>query len=189
MGKIVRNILDPAVVKTIDGILRNRHVNRERASEEVRKNDALLTPDGRFDVTSREAQRGRMLSRAEFVRRISKMNPNLWYEQSVRFPSQGGLYVADLTVPYGKRMVASFPHDHIGEFSLRITVPEVVPAIGNEAQWMAIRRVDQQEPGWRSVLLKLIMDGLITPAGAEKEFKISQGRSSGKWQQTGIGSA
>ena len=189
MGKAIKKILSPEVVKAVDGILAQRHAQRVQASQEVLRNDALLAPDGNIDVTNREAQKGRVLSRATLVHRIKRLNPNLWYEQSIRFPKQGGLYITDATVPYGKRMVCSFPHDHVNEFSLRITIPDVVPAIGSQAQWMAIRRVDQQEPGWRAVLLKLIMDKLITPAGAEREFKISQGRSSQKWQQTGIGTA
>lgn len=187
MGKVIRKILSPEIVKTVDGILEKRHGQQVLATQEVLKNDALLAPDGSHDVTSREAQKGRMLTRSVLVHRIKKLNPNVWYEQSIRFPAQGGLYVDDLRAPYGKRMVCSFPHDVVNEFALRITVPEVIPSIGSQAQWMAIRKVDQQEPGWRSVLLKLIKEGLITPSGAEKEFKISQGRSSQKWQEAGIG--
>lgn len=185
-SKPVKKILSPEHVKSVDGILLKRHTQRVQASQEVLGNDALLAPDGSRDVTSREAQKGRVLSRGTLVHKILKLNPNLWYEQSLRFPAQGGLYIVDIQAPYGKRMVCSFSHDCVSEFSVRITVPDVVPALGSHAQWMAIRRVDQQEPGWRSVLLKLIKEGLITPAAAEAEFKISQGRSSQKWQQTGI---
>lgn len=183
MAKTVRKILSPSVVQAVDGLLQSRHDNDMRVRDDAARNDALLTPDGTTDVTHREAQRGRGLLRSAFVAKIHKLNPNLWYEQSLSYPKQGGLYIKDAAkAPFDKRMVAAFPHDFIGEFSVRITVPEVIPSAGFAPYWKTIQQVDQQEPGWRSVLLKLIMDGLITPSGAEREFNISQGRSSKHWQ-------
>lgn len=183
MAKAVRRILTPETVKTVDRMLEGQHQNQQRLQQDIANNDALLKPDGSADVTSPEAQRGRFMSRAQLVHKIRKLNPNLWYEQSVRYPKQGGLYIEDAKAPFGKRLVCGFPHDVVNEFAVRLTVPEVIPDPTVALHWQTIKRVDQQEPGWRSVLLKLILDGLISPSGAEQEFKITQGRSSQKWQQ------
>ena len=183
MGKTVRKILSPHVVKAVDGILQNHHESKERVREDIRRNESLLAPDGSIDVTNPEAQKGRVLSRAQLVERIRRLNPDLWYEQSINYPKQGGLYIQDLSSPFGKRLVVGFPHDQVSEFSLRMTVPDIIPNAAAAAYWETIRRVDNQIPGWRSVLLKLIMEGLISPSGAEREFKITQGRSSQHWQR------
>lgn len=111
------------------------------------------------------------------------MNPNLWYEQSINYPSQGGIYIKDFQSPYGKRMVAGFPHDFVNEFAVRFTKPSLQPSGATNAQWQSFQEVDNQIPGWRQVLLKLIIDGLIAPSDAEREFKITQGRSSRIWKE------
>ncbi len=183
MAKTMRKILSPAVIAAVDGILKQRHEMDERLLAEVRRNETLLIPDGGADVTNPEVQKGRVLTRGQLVHRIRKLNPNLWYEQSRRFPKQGGLYIEDPETPYRKRMVAAFSHDRVNEFSRPLTVPDVIPAPGWVPVWQKVKRIDNKEPGWRTVLLNLIKEGLISTSGAEKEFQISQGRSSQKWQQ------
>lgn len=184
MGEKARkHILSAEIIKKADQILAARALERQRQLDDRERNKTLLAPDGDIDTTSPEAQRGRSISRSSFVHRVRKLNPNLWYEQSVRYPQQGGIYIQDPSSPYGKRMVCGMPHEHLNEFSLRITVPEVIPAIGTQAQWETIQRVDQQEPGWRAILLTLLKEGLLSPSGIDREFNIIGGRSSQKWQQ------
>jgi hypothetical protein len=183
MGKTVKKILSPEVMKAVDQIQQTRHADQERLIQERQRNDALLVPDGNVDVTNAEAQQGRVIPRSVFVHKIRKLNPNLWYEQSRNYPLQGGLYIEDKAAPYGKRLVCGFPHDRLFEFAVRLTVPDVIPDPTIALHWQTIKKVDQQVPGWRSVLLKLILGGFITASGAEKEFQITRGRSSQKWQQ------
>lgn len=180
--KIVHEIVSPAQRRAGDARRKARFEYEERLKDERRRNAMLLTPDGSIDVQNEEAQRGRRLLRSDFVRKLQKCNPDLWYEQSLRYPEQGGIYAKDFRSPYGKRMVAGFPHEYLNEFALRIAKPMLQPTSATDAHWQIIQEVDQQIPGWRSVLLKLIVDGLIAPSDAEREFKISQGRSSQKWQ-------
>ena len=183
MGKTVRQILAPELVKRIDRLLEGRERSKRELQEERQRNDVLLKPDGGVDVTNAEAQQGRRLHRSEVVRRILKLNPNLWYERSIRYPDQGGLYVRDLSVlSFEKRRVASMPHDWVPEFSVQLTVPSIVPSADLAPVWEAIQQVDSRIPGWRMVLVCLLKEGLISPAGIEREFQISRGRSSQKWQ-------
>ncbi len=182
MAKVIKEILSRERVESLDSLHQHRHDTSERLKEEAHQNEQLLRPDGIFDVTNPEAQKGRVLPRAMLVRKIQKLNRNVWYEQSINYPDKGGLYFNDSVL--GKQFICGFPHDRVNEFSLRIHISDVIPHPSLAPVWMDIQRASQQEPGWRSVLDKLIKYGLITEPQAEKEFKISQGRSSRYWQQS-----
>lgn len=189
MAKTVRKILSPETVKTVDGILENRHQSREHQKQERQNNDRLLTPDGSADVTNPEVQAGRRMTRQEFIRRLQKLNSNLKYHQSKNFPKQGGVYMVGYrrdnllgTLEYGEWFVCGIPHEVIPEFSVRLTKPTVVPSTIAPV-WDTMNQVDGMERGWRAVLLKLLMEGLLTPAQIDKEFQISKGRSSQLWQR------
>lgn len=166
-----------------DRLERSRAEHVSNLRQERERNDGLLRPDGDADVTNAEQQAGRLLHRSELMRRLGKLNPNLWYERSLRYPAQGGIYVKDDRSPYGKRMVSALPHERVPEFSMPLTVPDVIPDTTVALHWQTIRRVESKVPGWRTVLLKLAMEGLITPSGIEEQFQITRGRSSQKWQQ------
>ena len=162
---------------------RSRHDQAANLKAERERTNTLLAPDGDTAVTDVEAQAGRRLHRSELVRRITKLNCNLWYEQSVRYPEQGGVYIADYASPYGKRMVCSMPHEMVNEFSVPLTVPRLVPSASLEPVWDTLQEIDSKIPGWRTVLLKLMQEGLLSPSAIENEFHITEGRSSQKWQQ------
>lgn len=180
--KIVKQIVSPAQRRAGDARRKARFEYDEKLKMERLQNSMLLTPDGGVDVQNMEAQKGRWVTREELVRRIRKMNPNLFYEQSIYAPEQGAMYMHDWLLGQ-KRMVVNFPHDVVFEFSVPITKPALQPVNATDAEWHVIQQVDQYRPGWRRVLVKLIHQGLITPSDAEREFKVSQGRSSQKWQR------
>lgn len=189
MGKTVRKILSPDVVKAVDGILQSRHESTERLKDERVKSDRLLAPDGSADVTNPEVQAGRRLLRADFIRRLQKLNPDIRYQPSKNFPKQGGVYVVGYrrdnilgTTEYGEWFICGIPHEAINEFSVPLTIPSVVPSLIAPV-WDQVRQVDGLQRGWRAVLLKLLQEGLLTPAQIDKEFQISKGRSSQKWHQ------
>ena len=188
MSKTVRRILSPETVKAVDGILQSRHESLERQKQERLQNDNLLAPDGSADVTNPEVQAGRKITRPDFIRRLQKLNPSLRYQQSKNYPKQGGIYFVGNrhddqlnTVEYGEWFICGIPHEVIGEFSVRLTVPAVVPS-AIAPVFDTIQKVDGMERGWRAVLLTLLQGGLLTPAQIDKEFQITKGRSSQKWQ-------
>ena len=186
---IIKTILSPEVVKAVDSIQQSRCEQREQQKEARPENDGLLKPDGDVDVTNREAQRGRRILRGEFIRRLQKLNPNLKYEQSKNYPSLGGIYFVGYrkdtlvgTEEYGKWFVCGIPHEAINEFSIPLTVPDIVPSTMDPI-WDSINKVDGLERGWRSVLLTLMQMEMLTPTQIDNEFKIREGRSSQKWQE------
>jgi hypothetical protein len=83
----------------------------------------------------------------------------------------------------GKRFVCGFPHDFLNEFSVRMFQSDVIPSPSLAPVWEEMKRANQQVPGWRAVLKRLIEEGLITEPQAEREFQISKGRSSRYWQE------
>lgn len=180
---IVREIVSPEKARFHEAIERTRARDRELLQQEIQRSESLLKSDGGIDVTNTEAQKGRILQRSVFVSRLKKLIPSIWYEQSLRYPDQGGLYVDDPRSPYGKRMVASMPHDYVFEFSVVVPKPSVIPDPTIALHWQKIQDVDSKRPGWRVVLLKLLMEGLVTATQIENEFQITRGRSSQKWQQ------
>jgi hypothetical protein len=187
-SKIIKQIVYPEA-RTLGGAIeQTRAMQQSQLRDEIRRESALLEADGTAPVTNPEAQAGRVLSRQEVVRRLRRLNPALSYETSVRYPEQGGIYITENRMdpvtgksPW-KRFVCGLPSGTVREFALRLTVPKVIPDPTIALHWRQIQAVDQQVPGWRSVLLKLIMEDLITPSGAEKEFQITRGRSSRNWQ-------
>ncbi len=188
MAKAVRKILSPEQVKAVDEILENRHKSREHQKQDRLRNDRLLTPDGGVDVTNREAQMGRRIPRPDFVRRLQKLNENIRYQRSIHEPKNGGLYWVGTrkdnllgTTEYGEWFLCGIPHDVVGEFDVRLTKRTIVPAVLDPV-WETMNQVDGLERGWRSVLLKLLLEGLLTPTQIDKEFEITKGRSSQNWQ-------
>ena len=181
---ILRKILPREVSDLYGRMEKGRSDSIENLRQERQRNDTLLAPDGDSDVTNPEAQAGRWMMRSEFIERIRKLNSNVWYEQSIRYPAQGGIYIHDEYSPYRKRMVVGLPHDRIDEFSTVLTVPAIIPDASIAPHWHTIQKVDNKRPGWRAVLLKLLMEGILTSGQVEKEFKISEGRSSQFWQRS-----
>ena len=188
-AKIRRHILSREAIQSCDKIRLQREQQKQRLKDERHRNDGLLIPDGATDVTDPLAQKGRALSRHQIMERLTRINPALCYETSLRYPAQGGIYVVEnrldpVTGRIGcKRFICGIPNGTVNEFSLRLTLPSVIPDPDIALHWQAIQRVDQQTPGWRSILLRLMREGLITPSQTEQEFQITQGRSSQKWQQ------
>ena len=179
---ILREILSPQAKRFGERIERSRAQSQSNLRQERERNARLLNPDGDSDVSSMEAQQGRRLHRTEVVRRIKKLNPNIWYETSIRYPAQGGLYIEDGRSPYRKRLLVGMPDGIVNEFSTVLTKPALIPDMTVAAHWQTIQQVDSKLPGWRAVLLKLLMEGIVSMAGVEKEFQISKGRSSQFWQ-------
>lgn len=180
MGKL-KKILSPDEIRLGERIEKTRAETAARLQEEIDREKSLLKPDGSVDVSNSQAQAGRKLSRSELVRKIRKLNPSLFYEQSVRYPAQGGLYIHDPI--NGKRFLVGFPHDTVGEFDVRLTKPKVIPDPTVAMHWQKIEAVDGRIPGWRTVLLRLLHEGLLSPSGIDREFQITRGRSSQKWQE------
>lgn len=85
---------------------------RKQIDAEIERNEqASIAPDGDKPRTILEASKGKQLNPAEFIRRLSAMNPNLWFERAKAAPSQIGVYLkVPITTdePEGLRYIGGF---------------------------------------------------------------------------------
>jgi hypothetical protein len=188
MAKIVKTILSPDQLKAGDRFVEGRHRQREQLRNQISQFESYTAPDGDADITKQEVQMGRPLHRREIMRRLFRLNPNLRYEQALADPLKGGIYSIENRInpatgkaPW-KRFVCGIPHERVTEFHIPCTVEQTVPAPDLSGDQIVVQRLNGHIPGWRAVLLKLLKDNLVTPAGIDREFKITQGRDSAKWQ-------
>ena len=189
----LNKILSPEEIKEGERIEQTRAETTDRLKDDIQRNDALLRPDGDADVRNQEVQAGRRLHRHEIMRRLVKLNPQLRYHQSKNYPDIGGVYFAGYrhgfdnygiesgSPEFGEWFICGMPHEIVNEFSVPLTVKDRI--LHPDCYWVNLDRVDGQMRGWRSILLRLLQMGLVSPAGIDKEFEITQGRSSQKWQQ------
>ena len=188
-----REILAPETVKRIDK-QRQFHVEqKERIVQDRKDRESYIAPDGDVDIIRDQsaAQRGRALQTSEIVRRLKKLNPALIFEVSKNFPDIGGLYIVEnrpdpiTNISPWKRHICGIPNGEVWEFHRPLVVEEQIPEPEGLGQAKTVK-VEGQVPGWRMVLLRLIMDGIISPAQAEAMFHVTQGRSSEKWQKAQV---
>lgn len=149
---------------------------------------STIAADGGADVTNPLIQKGRSISTKVMIQRLLRMNPDLRFEVANADSNLIGIYVVENrpdpvtnTSPW-KRHICGMPNGEISEFYVPITIEAMVPDPDLGPGQVKTVEVQGQIPGWRSILLRLIRDGQITPAQAEAEFKVSQGRSSQRWQ-------
>jgi hypothetical protein len=184
-----KEILSPAGRRAGAVQEKTRAVQTQQIKDEIKKRQGFAAKDGDADVTSKANQEGRFMLRQAFVKKVRKLNPNLFYERSIRHPDQGGLYLNDnqidpLTLQrVGKRMVCSFPHHKISEFDVRQMIDKRIPDPDVPLHWQNVPDLDQHIPGWRSCLYRLFQSGLIEFQASVKEFDLTQGRSSQNWQK------
>jgi hypothetical protein len=136
-------------------------------------------------IQNAEERLGRPLLPDEFERRLARLNPNLFFEVIPENPSHKRLSILDTR---GKHFVCVYPNSLIPERSIaRLKVIECPDpnVTGSEitrkdfssdpnALRPGWRRVTvpwgEAKRGWRTVLVRLIQAGLITPTQAEQEF-------------------
>ena len=188
-AKIRRHILAPKKIQRQDKILEQHELGKQRLKDKIAAAESHVAPDAGRDVTDADQQLGRRLARAEVVRRLQMLNPNLLYDQSKNWPEFGGLYFDDPTIdpltvkPVGKRHLCGIPHELVAEFDVRLVINEQIPDPATALAWVTVPKLEGHIPGWRSTILKLVKAGLINLTAAELVFEIGQGKTSERWQK------
>lgn len=152
-----------------------------------RNKEATVATDGGICTTSLEQQLGTPLSTAEVLRRIRLMNPDLIYEVSIRFPDRIGIYVIEkrphmlaLCPTVDKRMVVAMQLGMMPERSVRHVKLARVPE-EEGAGWRYVEEFAGETRGWRTVLWRLLDEGLIKPYQIDKYFPVNL--NSANWQR------
>lgn len=136
--------------------------------------------DGDYLTTDSQAQLGRPLARRVIIERLSKLNPNLVFEQSRANPAIGAVYFRD-----GISNMDDLDHNcrgrrHIVGMEWTGMSPEFTTRKIEEDQH-GRPQMKGQIRGWRTVLARLIHERLVSVPDVERVFSIARGRESQRW--------
>lgn len=85
---------------------------QKKIDAEIERNEqSSITPDGDKTRTVLEAVKGTQLNPAEFIRRLSALNPKLWFERAKAAPTEIGVYLkihSTQDEPEGLRYLGGF---------------------------------------------------------------------------------
>ena len=148
---------------------RTREKQRAAIAEAEIKREAAVAPDASFrPTTSWDAQRGLTLHSSELIRRLSILNPSLWFERHPYISSVMAIYVRG---EEGKKFICGFEAEYSPEFEVRLYhEEETAVGWGDDIHLETVKVCDGTIRGWRTVLSRLIKAGLITQPGAERMF-------------------
>lgn len=169
----------------IERFLRDQERAKQHEAAEsalAKRNEAVAGRDGDFLTTDASAQLGRPLTRRVLIERLSKLNPNLIFEQSKNFPRIGAVYVIDPTANLTDPDERCRGRRHIVGMEWTGMSPEFTTRKIEKDQW-GVPQMKGQVRGWRTVLSRLIHERLITVSDAERVFSISKGRESQRWYE------
>lgn len=159
------------------------------AREQLLRDEATFERDGDSDVTNLLEQMGRPLSADTVISKLRRLNQNLIFEQSINYPELTGIYVSfpkkTLTgIVVDRQHVCGMPSPPalLPEFSVRHYKMVEKPNPKDKYEIIKVREFADETRGWRTVILRLIKERLISQSAAEREFDISGGRSSRYWQ-------
>jgi hypothetical protein len=179
-------IIDSAKMEAqIDRFLADQSEEKRKRAQSVAEkqhSEAVEGMDGDYLVTDALQQMGRPLSSQELIARLSRMNPQLVFEQSRNFPHVGGVYVIDPAANLndldercrGRRHIVGMEWTGISpEFTTRKV----------EKDKFGKPQMTGQVRGWRTILMRLIKEKLIAVTEAERVFSIAKGRDSQRWYE------
>lgn len=148
----------------------------------AKQNAAIAGFDGNYLTTDAAAQLGRPLTRQQIVSRLSKLNPNLIFEQTRNFPHMGAIYFLDPTSNLDDIDHKCRGRRHIVGMEWTGMSPEFTTRKIEHDQW-GKPQMKGQIRGWRTILARLIKERLITVPDAERVFSIARGRESQRWHE------
>ena len=171
-----------------DGVAKTRQKLDLHEKEQRQRDEVTYKPDGEANRLNPEQQMGLQIHVSAFIAALSRMNPNLIFEVAVKDPSKYGVYIErsgnDLKTGLPgtfKHLIAGMENGWMPEFS--VMAPRMEDRPTEQGQIVTtIKHAYEQKRGWRTVLAKLYVNRLITEAQIEKEFAVTEGRSSELWQ-------
>lgn len=160
-----------------DLLAMQKEISRQRLLEDLEK--SVESEDGIIDTSDSGAQMGRPLPASTIQRWLTYCNPSLVFEVSKSDRSKTGIYHIE---GGEKRFVCGMESGVSPEFSIRHMKDKQIPDPNNPLEWLTIKTFYRETRGWRTILARLLREGLITEPALEKYFQVSRGRSSEKWQ-------
>ena len=164
---------------------------------EIRSNTITVEDDNGRDRSNLLAQLGRPLTSQELMRRLKLCNPKLIFEQAIRQPRYGGIYVevTERNASGGwetrKVHVCGFEWGMMPEFSVvhktktSLPDPELLGSTKptREVKWKEVETFADETRGWRTVLIRLLKARLVNRIDVEQYFGWTPSHESDQWHK------
>jgi hypothetical protein len=107
------------------------------------------------EMTDCQRRIGRRMHHSDLARRVTRLNPAIFFEQSINFKDSLGFYHVD-PITGAKTYLSSFDKGEMPEFSFILCDYQDIP--------------EQEVRGWRTVLVRLLTLRALTWRQVEEEF-------------------
>ena len=157
----------------------NQHRNRETLLDAIERKTITVAKDGDIVTTNLDQQLGTPLSEEEFCRRLRLMNRNFLFEVAQSDPDHlMGIYVvrnerqSDGSNRTVKRYVCGMTRGFMPERTVRHAKRERMPDPDprNKGGWVEVDVFTKETRGWRTVLVRLLRERLITQPQIDRYF-------------------
>lgn len=168
MAHVSRARKAPAV---FDSQLQQRHAAQKRRDKAVaRTRDAFMDKEGRRKAASADMVEGGLELHSDVImRRLMKLNKNLYFEVANADKNRYGIYLLDPGAEVGRQFICGMPRGICREY----TTYREDPTTGD---------VRDIVPGWRTVLARLVQKRLISEPRAIVMFG-TPAVTSKRWQR------
>lgn len=173
-GKVTAGVpgLSPSLRFQHDTKIIRKERNEGIALDVDRKRDDAVAPDGDRDRLDLKRCIGRPLHSSKIIERLSRLNPALRFQHHP--------FLNRFQICLGERYVCAFEDEYSPEFEImHVHYEEHVEGFGRDAKLVTKAVLDGTTRGWVPLLLLLMKEGLITKAGAEREFGLVYSKA---WQ-------
>ena len=160
----------------------------------LQSNTVTVEPDGGRDVSDLLAQMGRPLTSQQVIDKLKLCNSRLVFRRSTAFPDRYyDIRIATKEAsPTGglvdkETQVCGMEAGIMPEFSvmhkkkIKVANPEFFKSRKAEVPWLEVDTFADETRGWRTVLVRLLHNHLITEADVQKHFGWAPSRESLKW--------
>lgn len=170
----------------------------EVLANDLKSNTVTVEDDAGRDVSILAAQMGKPMFADDVIKKLKICNPNLIFIRALpNYPNLYGIYVStQQRSPSGgwekiQKHICGMEAGIMPEFSVlhkrKIRVPNKelfgLHKPTDAVDWTEIETFADETRGWRTVLIRLLHQGLITMFDVQKHFGWSPSKDSEKWQK------
>jgi hypothetical protein len=186
---LIKTESNQAAIAEEDLVRKTRHHFEQEDRAQTKRDADTIAPDlAGMDVTSPGQRAGRPMSGWTLQQKLEKIVSILYFERSNADPTKTGIYLVlhrstSANKYDGLRFLCGMETGVMPEFSVieaeAHTVPDPEAPGGNRIEFGMAKEIR----GWRTVLLRLMQNRVLSAHDIERYFNISMGRDSQRWQQ------
>lgn len=137
-----------------------------KSFEETDKMLQVYRLDDHEELKNAEKRLGKPMSHTDLIRKVTRLNPAIWEEDSINDRNVVGFYTSRNGV---KTYLVAFEKGHLPEFSFILVDAADLPV--------------KEKRGWRTVLLRLLAKNALTWAQVLEVFGDAHNLNSERWRK------